>query len=118
MSKSGVRIKKSRSMMVSLYSLSGVGALLILSFVITLWLRTMAFLGGINWTGIGTLIQNSLWLQTTAIVIAFPMAVALTYLITFWSNSRWSSGFQLTKDLIEGAPLLMFGVIFLALLFS
>ncbi len=116
MSKTGIRTKKSRSMMFSLYSLSSVAVLLIMSFVGTLWFQTLALLKTFDWVLLGSVLKSTLWVHSLAMLIALTMASSLTYLAAIWSNTRWYPYFSSCIAMIEGAPLLIFGLALFCLL--
>jgi hypothetical protein len=113
MSKIGLRIKKSRSMMMSLYSLSGLTFALALSFVVAMWIQVLRYLPGTLWSHWLDLFYQSFLLITQSLVYSFPVASSLTYLAVVGSTSKWASLLQEFLHRIEQSPTLLYGFIFL-----
>ncbi len=116
MSKFGVRIKKSRSMMLSLYSLSGFASVLVFAFIATLWGRSLGSLFDFRWHMINEVLQRSLLVQSVALCLAIPLAASLTYFSVFLRNTRKAPVYESCLRFVENLPVLILGVIFLVLL--
>ncbi len=118
MSKFGLRIKKSRSMMLSLYSLSGFASVLVFAFIATLWGRSLASVFEFQWPIINQILGRSILVQSSAILLAIPIAASLTYFSVLLRNTRKAAVFENCLQLVEKMPVLILGVIFLVLLGS
>ena len=113
MSKTGIRIKKSRSMMFSLYAMSGLTLFLVLSFILDLWFQTLLHLRGQEWAPIVAPLTNSLMVVAIAILLALPLAASLTMLNVIWDTTRWAPRFKKIVQSMEEAPVIIYGAFFL-----
>ena len=116
MSKSGFRIKKSRSMMVSLYTLCGVALLIVATFMVTLMLHIAVHLGQADWSRLFDVFQHSFLSLSVAIVLALPFATAITSLSVLGASSRFAAPLSTLHRFLGQAPYLIYGLVFLILL--
>lgn len=116
MSKADLRAYKSRSMLISLYSLSGVAVLSMLSLFVFLWIYCLSHLRWSQWGSFSDLFRDSLFVSLVAVLVAIPLSSALTYQGMVWKRTRFERHFTGFIDFITQAPQLIYGTIVLALL--
>lgn len=106
----GLRIKKSRSMLVSLYTLSGLAALGYLSILIA----SLFFLvDGLNlgrWGEVLPLFVSSLSFILIAMLLSLPFALALSFYIVAHINSPRANWIEYILRTIDQAPILVMGL--------
>jgi hypothetical protein len=99
-------------MLFSLYTLSAIAGVAALLFCVALWGPALSALGDLSSFPIGPLLISTLWVHTTALVTAFPVAASLTYFYMIWRNTRRARLFSVVKDALYKIPFLLYGLIF------
>ena len=110
-----LRIKKSRSMLWSLYSLAVAGlfvyALLIFATTLNLWshfsLETVPL--------ILKLAIKSLSFSSLSVVLALPFCISITFLSLFYRHSKYANIMEAVLRFVDRAPYILYGLFFLIL---
>lgn len=116
MANPGLRIQKSRSMMVSLYSLSGLAFLVALSFLGLMFYHVIVSLQVIDWQNWRQVMIHSIKVVSGALTLALPFACAFTFLTVSWATTRLAPWFKFFNRSFGQAPYLLYGLVFIAFL--
>ena len=112
MSSSGLRVEKSQSMVLSLFSLSGIALVLLILFLLVLFAQLFSHLSLEKYQEIGFLFPETLLLIFVALVVSLPIATGLTYLAVAWSTSKMAPSLNLFLKFVGEAPALLYGLVF------
>ncbi len=107
------RLNRSRSMMLSLYSLSFFALGSSLVFLVSLFYHLITRVEWSQRQRLGQLLLESLGYISVAMFWSIPLAVGLTYLAVTWSNTRYALGFSEVLHFVDRTPALILGVVFL-----
>lgn len=117
MSKVSSRSKNSRSIMFSLYTLSGTAVLLVLAFVFSMWGQVLLRMFGGFTKQWQELLVQSLALVSQALILSVPLAFAVNYCLIVWGGSRWAKKLREAVRVTGECPELLYGL-FLFVLFG
>lgn len=118
MSSRAFRVKKSGSMLVSLYSLAGIAGLGYLTLIFMVSFNLLSQFSLQSWDEVYILIKQSLNMIGVSLLIALPVTIAITFFIVSNFNSRLSYLLESILRMIDQAPLVIYGVVFLVLFSS